>query len=550
MKLVHKSWFWLFVITILGALLRLYKLGEVPNGLYVDEAAIGYNAYSIFETARDEYGQLFPVFLRSFGAFSSPLYVYVSAPFIGFLGLSAYSIRLVSAVSGILTIPVVYLLVERFVKGRLSALLATLIFAISPWHIFFSRGAFEVNLSLFLLALAVLTFLRVRMGQKYFVFGVFLLAISTYAYHSLRLIPFIFVPFYALSLYKQKRLSFKTICVSGVLFLLIVLPQVPLVFTPAFSSRASGLFYFDIVSSQTAKLGSLGPLAGLFAFTREFLSQFFGYFSPKNIFYLGDSDIQRSIPDMGLFYTWILPLYFAGFWKFLENIKKNKNILLALMMISFALPAALARDPFSSLRALPLIIPLSIIIGYGINILINKFGNKKTIFGACLLSLASILFLWRSYFVLFAHERAVTWNYGFMQLAQLIENSSENFVIDTERTKPPHILLAFYLKIPPKDYQEFAKTKIKKGYYEDLEFDGYYKLRNFETRPIDWEEDVYRGQILVGDSLSISSEQAAEHFLDKVFDIRDPLGEVVFVGYRTNPAKKLEQVAKSRQQGL
>jgi hypothetical protein len=154
----------------------------------------------------------------------------------------------------------------------------------------------------------------------------------------------------------------------------------------------------------------------------------------------------------------------------------------------------------------------------------------------------SLLSLWRSYFVLFASERAAIWNYGYEELAKEISESKEHFVIDNSRIKPPHILLAFYMSIPPVEYQEFAKTKVIKGYYEDTEFDTYYKLRNFETRSIDWERDIYKEQILVGDGLAISEEQINEHYLEEVFKIYDPLNKLVFQGYKTNPEGKCQNI--------
>ena len=51
MKL-NKLW-WLIPILLLAAFLRFYKLGQVPSGFVNDEAAFGYNAYSILKTGRD-----------------------------------------------------------------------------------------------------------------------------------------------------------------------------------------------------------------------------------------------------------------------------------------------------------------------------------------------------------------------------------------------------------------------------------------------------------------------------------------------------------------
>ena len=48
------------------------ELGATPSGFYVDEAAIGYNAFSLLKTGRDEFGMLLPSLLRSFTVLAHP----------------------------------------------------------------------------------------------------------------------------------------------------------------------------------------------------------------------------------------------------------------------------------------------------------------------------------------------------------------------------------------------------------------------------------------------------------------------------------------------
>ena len=43
----------IILILILASLLRLVALDKYPAGLNSDEAAIGYNAYSLLETGKD-----------------------------------------------------------------------------------------------------------------------------------------------------------------------------------------------------------------------------------------------------------------------------------------------------------------------------------------------------------------------------------------------------------------------------------------------------------------------------------------------------------------
>ena len=153
----------------------------------------------------------------------------------------------------------------------------------------------------------------------------------------------------------------------------------------------------------------------------------------------------------------------------------------------------------------------------------------------------SVLFFWRSYFVFFPKEKAKYWGYGYNTLAETIKtNPYEHYLIDQARIQIPYVELAFFLKIPPEEFQRSVDPSIKIHYYEGLAFDPNFKFANVEMRVIQWEKDIYVNQVLVGDSLTISSKQAEEHFLEKVIEIKDPFGEVLFQGYKTNPAQKCQ----------
>ena len=105
--------FLLLTIVILAALLRLVALDRYPAGLNADEAALGYNAYSLLLTGRDEHGHVWPVNLESFGDFKPGFYAYLLIPFIKFLGLTELAVRLPSALIGVLAVVFIYLLAKE-----------------------------------------------------------------------------------------------------------------------------------------------------------------------------------------------------------------------------------------------------------------------------------------------------------------------------------------------------------------------------------------------------------------------------------------------------
>ncbi len=55
---------------------------------------------------------------------------------------------------------------------------------------------------------------------------------------------------------------------------------------------------------------------------------------------------------------------------------------------------------------------------------------------------------------------------------------------------------------------------------------------------LSWETDIYEKRILVGDKLAISPNQALEHKLTKIIEIKDKTSETLLVGYQTNPLEK------------
>src|SRR5574341_2097623 len=108
----NKSLILLILIVLIAAILRFYRLGEVPIGVHRDEAFLGYNAYSILKTGKDMNNIRLPLHLKSF-LYSPAGYSYATIPFIALFGLNAFSIRFASALFGALTILLTYFLVGQ-----------------------------------------------------------------------------------------------------------------------------------------------------------------------------------------------------------------------------------------------------------------------------------------------------------------------------------------------------------------------------------------------------------------------------------------------------
>src|SRR3989344_2718177 len=91
------------VIFFIAVFLRLFNITNIPPGVNRDEASIGYTAYSLLNTGRDEYGRMFPLSFQSFGDWKLPLYIYTVVPFVSVFGLNELAVRLPSVIVGILS---------------------------------------------------------------------------------------------------------------------------------------------------------------------------------------------------------------------------------------------------------------------------------------------------------------------------------------------------------------------------------------------------------------------------------------------------------------
>src|SRR3989344_6875030 len=147
----YQRWI-LGLIIILAVFVRFYQLGQVPIELTRDEASLGFTAFSLLETGREEHGTFWPIQIESFGDWKLPLYVYTLIPFIHLFGLTMWSVRLPSALAGVAIVIGSYFLVSFFAQEKKYRswfqLGVPLLLAVSPWAVHFAHEAYEAHLSL------------------------------------------------------------------------------------------------------------------------------------------------------------------------------------------------------------------------------------------------------------------------------------------------------------------------------------------------------------------------------------------------------------------
>ena len=151
-------------------MLRVWALDQSPPSLDPDEVSIGYNAWSLARTGRDEYGHTLPLTFRAFGEYKRPAYIYAAVPGLALLGPTPHAVRLPAAVFGALSVPLLYGVAVLLLRSWRAGLCGALLLAVSPWHLQFTRAAREASLlvlAILLLAYALLKAWHARPTERF-----------------------------------------------------------------------------------------------------------------------------------------------------------------------------------------------------------------------------------------------------------------------------------------------------------------------------------------------------------------------------------------------
>ncbi len=516
------------VILLLAIFLRVYKLGVVPASMTWDEVAIGWNAKTIWDLHIDEYGTRFPMTFRSFGDYKAPFLIYVTAPFVGLLGLNNWVVRFPSVLSGILAVGLVYFLVVEvlylYCKDkkdecdrqyyRYIPFIVMFLLAVSPWHLMYSRVAFEPNIALTFIVLGMwmlikgfnsmtTTFLfkikqvsiKLPLDIIYFLCSGISFAISLYIYHS----PKIFVPLISLiviilygkqlfiTFYKNKLWTILVIVILGLLLFPIIRENL----LGAGAKRSGSLIFFN----------SDGDLRSLDIFLlKDLLTNIGKHLSPLFFIRGNNINLRNSLLHFGLMTKITYLSFLVGVGSYLYSLIKSKFVnkfrlkLFVLLIAWFGIgliPGILgwvseSPHPLRTLNVLPVVL---IFAGIGFVHLIKwlQFWFVKLLdkykfdlrFDVLYLVIGLLSVLWVVDYVKYLHEyyieapiySAKDWQYGYKQaviLAQKYENDVDQVVISNTYGQA-YIFTYFYQN---RDPQGVFWGSMRRYSFRDINWDG------------------------------------------------------------------------------
>jgi len=192
----------LIIIILLSAFFRLWILNDVPPGLYPDEAMNGNDALKSLENND------FKIFYKENNG-REGLIIWLNALAFYIFGPDIWTLRLFSALSGILTVLGIFLLTSLIFNNKLIGLLSSFFLTISFWHINFSRIGFRGIFVPFFLVYGFYFVLKAFKTKKIYqlIAGGLFLGLGFYSYISYRfaVILLFFVLFFFWKEYKKEN---------------------------------------------------------------------------------------------------------------------------------------------------------------------------------------------------------------------------------------------------------------------------------------------------------------------------------------------------------
>lgn len=538
---VSKLFFILLIFTLgLGIFLRFWKINQIPSALYWDELDVGYQAYSFLKTGKDYYGNNFPIYFHSFADFRTPLYIYLTAPFIHLFGLTALAVRLPALLFGLISIFLIYLVTLELTKNKIAGIVSSIVLTFNPWIFHYSRISFELTCMLMFFLLGIYSFLRSLKSAKWLILSALGFSLSIWAYSIAKL----FVPLFLIGLLvifkkeilkiPKKHLLISTTC--------LVLLTFPIFFSNFFNKggmRFSEVSIFtdptigkeidtnrqkqNEISGNSKEFGQSSTLINKLVYNKyltyadEFSKNYLRSISFEFLFLEGDKNLRHSPNGIGQFYKIEFLTLFLGLVFIIVNWSKFKKNYLVLIFwaILAPIPSALTREGGNHASRLFFLLPtICIFISLGIALVLQETYKKMA---TVILSVYLILYIYQNfiflnnYFTSYAWDSAKDFQYGFQEASQranFFKDSYTNIFLDDNDGS---LLMAylFTTKYDPASFQKIAPT-IRTELYPKAQTDKVGNLYFMVPASRDWLNILVTQKLPGKNLLIISASQAKE----------------------------------------
>ena len=441
---------WIGAIAVLGALVvvrNLVDLSGSPPGLYVDEASIGYNAWTIANFGVDEHGIHFPLFFEAFGEYKNPIYVYTVAALVRFLPLTAAVERFPAALFGLAAVGFLTAAGWRMTGSRWITLGTLAVTGFTPWLVIESRVGFETISWVALLSAALWCLAGRQPTPRQFGIAGILLAFAIYGYTTARL--------EVLLIAIVLGLAWGLARMSGWWRALVPI-------TAGYAVLGIyGLLNPGALTGRFTAISIWSDGASLSVVVDRFLTNYLAYFSPNFLFTQGDGNPRQNTGVGGMLLWVMAPLLIAGILACWQRRREPLVRFLVACIVLAPIAAALTNNgtphALRSSGMLPLLVVLAVLGADRLRaVLTNRVGANAVVFGILAAGLvAQATFFTIDLYAAYPNRAALEFDVGeIAAITTARDVAGSNRIYLSNNLDPPYIEAFFaYLPPPPREQE-------------------------------------------------------------------------------------------------
>jgi hypothetical protein len=380
----------MIVVLLLAFALRLWRLPVLPPGLYHDEAVNGVDVRMVLS------GAGLPLYFSANNG-REPLFIYLQALSVAFLGTIPFALRIVSVFCGVAAIAAIYFCARAVLRSDLAsstpndewawldkwtAVFAAVVMAVSYWHLGLSRMGLRVVMLPPLSALAIGFFWRGWTRGRYrdYIWSGICFGIALYTYLAARLLPFVPLGFVMVeALLDVWRARGKTAAdrqmllrvwkrhlvglgLFAAVFLALLLPLgIAMWRDPQTvlgrAASTSIFFYMPQGLPLAARLQAV--LQNVMLALRNFYDH-------------GDRNLRHNLPGRPVNDLLLAGLFTIGWVSAVWQIRRDRSRLLLIWFVIMLLPTALSVQAPNDLRAAGTLPPLALLCALGMRSIVSR----------------------------------------------------------------------------------------------------------------------------------------------------------------------------------
>lgn len=458
---IKQHYLLLALIIFIFLLTRLYKISEIPPSLYWDEASIGYNAYAIVQTGRDEWGDFLPLHFRAFGEFKLPVYIYATAIFVKIFGLNESSVRIPSVLFSLGVVILTYVLARKLTGNLAIGLWSSFFVTISPWFFIFSRTGYEATAGLMFYLLAVYLFLFTSKKGIFLFLSTISFILSAYSYNSFRvIIPPTILTLLILEWHNLRTNKDKIIIPLVLSFIFIILSLIPIF----------RLYKYD---AGSFRLQVIGVKNGY-----DLMENYIAHFSPAFLIN-GDKNLRSQQSEFGQTNLAELILFVTGLLYIIKANNRYRWLPLMLFLLG-PIPAALTREAPHALRAISVVPFIAVISATGVYFLSQKVKQKYFVSGILVIIFLALFINYLINFIkVYPVQSSKDWQYGYKKIFTdpKLQPENKDRILISEKQGQPYIFALFYLKYDPEKFRaEVVRNSVDKWGFSTVKSFGKFEF--------------------------------------------------------------------------